>query len=69
MIRYVIYRRGVPNTGLWGDPMLSIPAGLDTYQYDDATVEVDSTYQYVHAAQDCTPSLSSFSLLQQITVN
>ncbi len=69
VIRYVIYRRGVPNTGLWGDPMLSIPAGLDTYQYDDATVEVDSTYQYVHAAQDCTPSLSSFSLLQQITVN
>ncbi len=69
VIRYVIYRRGVPNIGVWGDPMLSIPAGQGSYTYDDATAEVDSTYQYVHAAQDCTPSLSSFSLTQQITVN
>ncbi len=27
VIRYVIYRRDVPNTGDWGDPFLSIPAG------------------------------------------
>lgn len=69
VVRYVLYRRGVPNTGIWGDPLLSLPAGAASYTYDDTTVEQDSTYQYTHAAQDCTPSLSSFSTAQQITVN
>ncbi len=69
VIRYVLYRRGVPNNGSWGDPFLSIPGGAGSYTYDDATVLQDSTYQYTHAAQDCTPSLSPLSLVQQITVN
>ena len=69
VIRYVLYRRAVPNSGEWGDPFLSIPAGATSYTYEDATVEVGSTYQYVHAAQDCTPSLSPLSPVQQITVS
>ncbi len=69
VIRYVLYRREVPNTGDWGDPFLSIPAGAASYTYDDATVLEGSTYQYAHAAQDCTPSLSPLSLTQQITVS
>ena len=69
VIRYVLYRRDVPNDGDWGDPFLSIPAGAAPYTYDDATVQVGSTYQYAHAAQDCTPSLSPLSQAQQITVN
>ena len=69
VIRYVLYRRDVPNIGGWGDPFLSIPAGQASYQYDDATVQVGSTYEYAHAAQDCTPSLSPPSLVQQIAVN
>ena len=69
VIRYVLYRRAVPNNGQWGDPFLSIPAGAASYTYDDATVQVGSTYQYAHAAQDCTPSLSPLSQTQQITVS
>ena len=66
VIRYVLYRRDVPNTGNWGDPFLSIPAGQASYQYDDARVQVGSTYEYAHAAQDCTPSLSPLSTVQNI---
>ena len=68
VIRYVLYRRDVPNNGDWGDPFLSIPAGAAPYTYEDATVLEGSTYQYAHAAQDCTPSLSPLSQAQQITV-
>ena len=68
IIRYVLYRRAVPNNGDWGDPFLSIPAGATSYTYEDATVQVGSTYQYAHTAQDCTPSLSPLSQVQQITI-
>lgn len=56
--RYVIYRQELPIGTDWGDPFLSIPAGLATYQYDDATVVSGESYQYALAAQDCTPMLS-----------
>ena len=69
VIRYVLYRRPVPNIGDWGDPFLSIPAGAASYTYEDATVQVGATYQYAHAAQDCTPTLSPLSQAQQITVS
>ena len=69
VIRYVLYRRDVPNSGDWGDPFLSIPAGAAPYTYEDATVLEGSTYEYAHAAQDCTPSLSPLSQAQQITVS
>ena len=69
VIRYVLYRRDVPNLGDWGDPLLSIPAGAASYTYEDDTVQVGTTYEFAHAAQDCTPSLSPLSTPQQITVN
>jgi hypothetical protein len=56
--RYVIYRQTTPITADWGDPYLSIPAGLATYLYDDPAVAPSTTYQYAIAAQDCTPMLS-----------
>ncbi|HKJ02946.1 MAG TPA: hypothetical protein VJ997_10840, partial [Longimicrobiales bacterium] len=61
--------RLVGGSGGWGDPFLSIPSGSSSYQYDDASVKPDSTYQYIHAAQDCTPSLSPLSQVKQITVH
>ena len=69
VVRYLLFRRVVPSTGGWGDPFLSIPSGSESYEYLDRTAKPDSTYQYVHAAQDCTPALSPLSDLQQITVN
>lgn len=68
VVRYVLYRREVPNTGDWGDPFLSIPSGSNSYQYVDRTVEAGRTYQYVHAAQDCTPAMSAFSQVKTVTV-
>jgi prepilin-type N-terminal cleavage/methylation domain-containing protein len=68
VVRYVIYRRSWPHDGTWGDPYLSIPAGETSYTYDDADVDEDVTYQYAHAAQDCTPSLSPLSMAQQVSV-
>jgi hypothetical protein len=56
--RYVIYRQSLPIGPTWGDPFLSIPAGLPDYLYDDPTVVSLETYQYALAAQDCTPLLS-----------
>jgi prepilin-type N-terminal cleavage/methylation domain-containing protein len=57
--RYVIYRQTTPITSDWGDPYLSIPAGLASYQYDDPGITSGVTYQYAIAAQDCTPMLST----------
>jgi prepilin-type N-terminal cleavage/methylation domain-containing protein len=69
VVRYVIYRRSWPHDGTWGDPYLSIPAGETSYTYADATVQDGFTYQYAHAAQDCTPSLSPLSPAQQVSVS
>lgn len=57
--RYVLYRQSTPITADWGDPYLSIPAGLPNYQYDDPAISSGQTYQYALAAQDCTPMLST----------
>lgn len=57
--RYVLYRQTLPITSDWGDPYLSIPAGLASYQYDDPSVTSGVTYMYAVAAQDCTPMLST----------
>jgi prepilin-type N-terminal cleavage/methylation domain-containing protein len=61
VIRYVIFKRDVPNTGDWGEPFLSIPAGAASYTYTDSAVESGKAYEYAFAAQDCTPTLSSLS--------
>lgn len=60
--RYVIYRQATPVSTDWGDPYLSIPAGLATYSYDDGLVALGETYQYALAAQDCTPMLSTLEM-------
>lgn len=57
--RYVIYRQTLPMSADWGDPYLSIPAGLLTYQYDDQAIASGESYIYGLAAQDCTPMLST----------
>ena len=57
--RYVLYRQALPITSDWGDPYLSIPAGLTSYQYDDPSVTSGFSYMYAVAAQDCTPMLST----------
>jgi prepilin-type N-terminal cleavage/methylation domain-containing protein len=56
--RYVIYRQRTPIGTDWGDPYLSIPAGLANYTYDDGLIAYSETYQYALSAQDCTPMLS-----------
>ena len=68
VVRYLIYRRTVGEGGDWGNPIVSIPAGADSYSYKDATVEQGKSYDYAHGAQDCTPSLSPLSAPQQVTV-
>jgi prepilin-type N-terminal cleavage/methylation domain-containing protein len=54
---YTIWRRIAANPD-WGDPYLSIPAGLPNYVYDDFAVTPGDIYYYAIAVQDCTPSLS-----------
>src|SRR5579884_3790346 len=60
VVRYVLWRR-VGSATDWGTPYLSIPAGSASYVYTDAAVTSGQTYQYLLAAQDCTPSLSTTS--------
>ena len=67
VLRYVVWRRTGSNPE-WGDPYLSIPAGLPSYQYDDHNVSPGESYQYAVAAQDCTPRLSSQVLSTSVTV-
>lgn len=57
VLRYIVWRRTGGATD-WGDPLLSIPAGLATYSYVDQSVLSGHAYQYAIAAQDCTPSRS-----------
>lgn len=68
VIRYLVYRRTIGEGADWGNPIVSIPAGADSYSYKDATVEHGRVYQYTHAAQDCTPTLSPLSAPQQVTI-
>jgi len=60
VVRYVLFRREAPSTD-WGEPYLSIPAGQNSYSYQDANVTPGTTYQYALAVQDCTPTLSRMS--------
>jgi len=51
--KYAIYRRTA--AGTFSGALQTIPAGLSTYSYNDATVLNDSTYYYQVTALDCTP--------------
>lgn len=66
--RYVIYRQKLPLSTDWGDPYLSIPAGLANYTYDDGLIASGETYEYALAAQDCTPLLSSLETSPLVVV-
>jgi len=57
VVRYVVWRRKVGETA-WGDPYLSVPAGVSEYVQIDQKVELGESYEYAVAAQDCTPTLS-----------
>lgn len=57
VLRYIVWRR-TDGAAEWGDPLLSIPAGLPAYGYVDQSVLSGHSYQYALAAQDCTPSRS-----------
>lgn len=57
VLRYIVWRR-TDGAADWGDPLLSIPAGLGAYSYVDQSVLSGHSYQYALAAQDCTPSRS-----------
>lgn len=66
VLRYIVWRR---TTGAadWGDPYVSIPAGLPTYSYVDQSVIPGQQYQYALAAQDCTPSRSPLGVSATVT--
>ena len=57
VLRYIVWRR-TDGAAEWGDPFMSIPAGLPSYGYVDQSVVPGHGYQYALAAQDCTPSRS-----------
>jgi type II secretory pathway pseudopilin PulG len=71
VVNYVLWRRFTGTTD-WGDPYLSIPAGLPegttSYLYADAAVVADSSYDYAMAAQDCSPSNSPRALSGAVVV-
>lgn len=67
VMRYVIWKRLRPAT-VWGPPYVSISAGLASYQYADTEVVSGSAYDYMIAAQDCTPSASAQYVLNNVIV-
>jgi prepilin-type N-terminal cleavage/methylation domain-containing protein len=54
--RYIIWRR--QGAAPWGLPYRSIPAGQTSYLFPDESVVLGPAYQYLLAAQDCTPLMS-----------
>jgi type II secretory pathway pseudopilin PulG len=58
VLRYVLWKRTALDPA-FGDPFVSIPAGLVAYSYVDQSVTPGLGVQYALAAQDCTPSSSS----------
>jgi prepilin-type N-terminal cleavage/methylation domain-containing protein len=62
VIRYALWRRkllpGPAET--YGDPLTSVAAGFPNYLHvDTQNLESGATYEYMLAAQDCSPKLSS----------
>jgi prepilin-type N-terminal cleavage/methylation domain-containing protein len=68
VVRYVVWRRLVSDSG-WGDPFLSFPpAGTPSYLYTDRDVTSGSKYLYGLAAQDCTPSNSNLVASAEVDI-
>lgn len=66
VLRYIVWRR-TAGAAEWGDPYVSIPAGLTVYNYVDQSVVPGQSYQYALAAQDCTPSRSPLAVTGNVT--
>lgn len=66
VLRYIVWRR-VNGALDWGDPYVSIPAGLASYTWVDQAVLPGNRYQYALAAQDCTPSRSPLAVTGNVT--
>lgn len=66
VLRYIVWRRTSLSSS-WGDPYVSIPAGLSYYSYVDQAVFPGTLYQYALAAQDCTPSRSTLAATVAVT--
>jgi hypothetical protein len=67
VMRYIVWKRAALATD-WGPPFASVAAGVASYTYVDDQVEHGKKYEYAIAAQDCTPSLSSLSILSNVVV-
>lgn len=67
VVRYVIWRKTASDPA-WGDPYLSIPAGLASYSYVDGVVQHNVTYDYALAAQDCSGTQSSQTFAAPVAV-
>jgi len=61
---YIVWRR-LNGATIWGDPIATVPAGDPTPSYSDPVVHANAgqTWQYAVAAQDCTPSYSTQSVV------
>lgn len=61
---YIVWRR-LNGATTWGDPIATVPAGVVSPSYTDPVVSpnVGLTWQYAVAAQDCTPSYSTQSVV------
>lgn len=57
VIRYVIWRK-LFGASAWAEPLVSIPAGMPSYEFNDTRIPGPGVYVYGVAAQDCTPALS-----------
>ena len=64
--RYSIFRRTL--SGAFAEPLASIPAGSDTYTFDDRDVGPDQQWIYGVTAQDCTPNVSPMASTGTVTI-
>lgn len=66
VLRYLVWRR--TGGGDMGQPYITVPAGADSYLLNDRDVVPGTSYQYLLAAQDCTPTLSSLATSVTVTI-
>ena len=64
--RYSIFKR--LESGTFGEPLASIPAGSTTYSFTDSGVDPGESYVYGVTAQDCTPTVSPMSSSGSVTI-
>jgi len=66
--RYLIYRQQV-GAASWGDPAADVPAGLTTYEWvESAYASMHGAWHYAVIAQDCTPTNSTLTTSNSLTL-